>query len=218
MPGLTSLRHPTGLLATAAEPQADGNQPGKIFISAAEHDVAPNRSSIWCYWPACPTRPKGSKCISLFVVPKFHVNADGSVGARNPSTARAWSTRWVIRNATAQIAPSTALAIYGGERTRPAAMFVMMNAARLGVGNQSLGLTEVALQKRAGLCQGPPLQMRSLGRRLKDNKRSTIIVQLRRAKIRLSAIRRRARALQIPTRTPLPDGGAHHPDGEGAQA
>ena len=74
-----------GLLRTKAEPQADGTYKitgAKIFISAGEHDLAPN--IIHLVLARLPDAPKGSKGISLFVVPKFHVKADGSLGERNP--------------------------------------------------------------------------------------------------------------------------------------
>ncbi len=74
-----------GLLRTKAEPQGDGTYKitgNKIFISAGEHDVAEN--IVHLVLARLPDAPKGSKGISLFVVPKFNVNADGSLGSRNP--------------------------------------------------------------------------------------------------------------------------------------
>ena len=73
-----------GLLRTKAEPQADGSYKitgKKIFISAGEHDLAEN--IVHLVLARLPDAPAGSKGISLFVVPKFQVNADGSLGARN---------------------------------------------------------------------------------------------------------------------------------------
>ncbi|PMZ82013.1 acyl-CoA dehydrogenase family protein, partial [Pseudomonas sp. FW215-T2] len=74
-----------GLLRTKAEPQADGTYKitgNKIFISAGEHDFTSN--IVHLVLARLPDAPKGSKGISLFVVPKFKVNADGSLGERNP--------------------------------------------------------------------------------------------------------------------------------------
>ena len=120
----------------------------------------------------------GSKGISLFVVPKFKVNADGSLGERNPIYCTGLEHKMGIHgNATAQIALDGAI----GSPGRPAhkglaAMFVMMNAARLGVGNQSLGLTEVAFQNALAYAKDR-IQMRSLsGTKAKDKEADPIIV------------------------------------------
>jgi alkylation response protein AidB-like acyl-CoA dehydrogenase len=95
-----------------------------------------------------PDAPAGTKGISLFVVPKFKVNADGSWARATPSTAVALEHKMGIHgNATCQMNLDGAVgSLVGQPHKGLAAMFVMMNAARLGVGNQSLGLTEVAYQ------------------------------------------------------------------------
>ena len=104
-----------------------------------------------------PDAPPGSKGISLFVVPKFNVNADGSLGERNGIFCGGLEHKMGIHgNATAQIVLDGAAGTLVGEPNKGLpAMFVMMNAARLGVGMQSLGLTEVAYQNAAGLREGP---------------------------------------------------------------
>jgi alkylation response protein AidB-like acyl-CoA dehydrogenase len=87
------------LVRTRAEPQADGTYRifgTKIFITWGEHDMA-RTSSTWC-WPRAGA-PEGVKGISLFVVPKFLVNADGSLGARNDAHCVASSTSWASRPA-----------------------------------------------------------------------------------------------------------------------
>ncbi len=155
-----------GLLRTKAEPQADGTYKitgNKIFISAGEHDMAAN--IVHLVLARLPDAPKGSKGISLFVVPKFNVNADGSLGARNPIFCTGLEHKMGIHgNATAQIAIDGAIGTLVGQPHKGlAAMFVMMNAARLGVGNQSLGLTEVAFQNALAYAKDR-LQMRSLER------------------------------------------------------
>ena len=153
-----------GMLRTKAEPQGDGSYRltgAKIFISAGEHDLAEN--IIHLVLARLPDAPQGSKGISLFVVPKYLVNADGSLGERNPITCGALEHKMGIHgNATCQINLDGASASLVGEPNRGlAAMFVMMNAARLGVGNQSLGLTEVAYQNAAAYAKDR-IQMRSL--------------------------------------------------------
>ncbi len=153
-----------GLLRTKAEPQPDGScklTGNKIFISAGEHDMAAN--IIHLVLARLPDAPPGSKGISLFVVPKFLVAADGSLGERNPIYCTGLEHKMGIHgNATAQIALDGARGWLVGEPHKGlAAMFVMMNAARLGVGMQSLGLTEVAYQNAAAYAK-ERLQMRSL--------------------------------------------------------
>ena len=138
-----------GLLRTKAEPLADGSYKitgNKIFISAGEHDFTSN--IVHLVLARLPDAPVGSKGISLFVVPKFKVKADGSLGERNPIFCGALEHKMGIHgNATAQINIDGAIGTLVGEPNKGLqAMFVMMNAARLGVGNQSLGLTEVAYQ------------------------------------------------------------------------
>ena len=125
-----------------------------------------------------PDAPAGSKGISLFVVPKYLVNADGSVGERNPIFCGALEHKMGIHgNATCQINLDGAVGSLVGEPHRGlAAMFVMMNAARLGVGNQSLGVTEVAYQNAVAYAKDR-LQMRSLtGPKAADKPADPIIV------------------------------------------
>ena len=138
-----------GLMRTKAEPQADGTYKitgQKIFISAGEHDMAAN--IIHLVLARLPDAPAGVKGISLFVVPKFLPNADGSLGARNPILCTGLEHKMGIHgNATAQIMIDGAIGTLVGQPNKGLnAMFIMMNAARLGVGNQSLGLSEVAYQ------------------------------------------------------------------------
>lgn len=153
-----------GLLRTKAEPQPDGTYRltgEKIFISAGEHDLAPN--IVHLVLARLPDAPAGSKGISLFVVPKYIVNADGSLGARNGIHCGALEHKMGIHgNATCQMVLDGAVGSLVGEPHKGLpAMFVMMNAARLGVGNQSLGLTEVAYQNAVAYARDR-LQMRSL--------------------------------------------------------
>ncbi len=168
-----------GLLRTKAEPQADGSYKitgNKIFISAGEHGMTEN--IVHLVLARLPDAPVGSKGISLFAVPKFKVNADGSIGERNPIFCGALEHKMGIHgNATAQINIDGAIGSLVGQPNKGlAAMFVMMNAARLGVGNQSLGLTEVAYQNALAYAKDR-IQMRSLsGVKAKDKPADPIIV------------------------------------------
>ena len=205
-----------GLLRTKAEPQADGTYKitgAKIFISAGEHDLAPN--IIHLVLARLPDAPKGSKGISLFVVPKFHVKADGSLGERNPIFCAGLEHKMGIHgNATAQLVIEGATGTLVGEPNKGlAAMFVMMNAARLGVGNQSLGLTEVAFQNALAYAKDRT-QMRSLsGVKAKDKDADPIIVHpdVRKMLLTAKAYAEGGRALQIFC-TLLLDKEHHHPD------
>ncbi|WP_417034308.1 acyl-CoA dehydrogenase C-terminal domain-containing protein [Comamonas kerstersii] len=168
-----------GLLRTKAEPQADGTYKitgNKIFISAGEHDFTSN--IVHLVLARLPDAPAGSKGISLFVVPKYKVNADGSLGERNAIYCGGLEHKMGIKaNATAQIVMDGAVGEMVGQPNKGLqAMFVMMNAARLGVGNQSLGLTEVAYQNALAYAKDR-LQMRSLsGTKDKDKPADPIIV------------------------------------------
>jgi alkylation response protein AidB-like acyl-CoA dehydrogenase len=153
-----------GLLRTKAEPQPDGTYRltgNKIFISAGEHDLAEN--IVHLVLARLPDAPVGSKGISLFVVPKFLPNADGSLGERNGIFCGGLEHKMGIHgNATAQIVLDGAVGTLVGQPNKGlAAMFVMMNAARLGVGMQGLGLTEVAYQNAVAYAKDR-IQMRSL--------------------------------------------------------
>jgi alkylation response protein AidB-like acyl-CoA dehydrogenase len=153
-----------GMLRTKAEPQADGTyrlSGQKIFISAGEHDLAPN--IVHLVLARLPDAPPGSKGISLFLVPKFHVHADGTLGERNGIYCGGLEHKMGIHgNATCQMVLDGAVGTLVGQPNKGLqAMFVMMNAARLGVGNQSLGLTEVAYQNALAYAKDR-VQMRSL--------------------------------------------------------
>ncbi|MEP4784956.1 MAG: acyl-CoA dehydrogenase family protein, partial [Erythrobacter sp.] len=138
-----------GMIRTKAEPNADGSYAitgTKIFISAGEHDLTSN--IIHLVLAKTPGAPDSSKGISLFIVPKFVLDDAGEPGARNGVSCGSIETKMGIHgNATCVLNYDGATGYMIGEENRGlAAMFVMMNAARLGVGMQGLGQAEVAYQ------------------------------------------------------------------------
>jgi len=138
-----------GLIKTKAEPAADGTYQvtgTKIFISAGEHDLSQN--IIHLVLAKIPGGPEGTKGISLFIVPKFTLDADGNPGARNAVSCGSIEEKMGIHaNSTCVMNYDGATGwLIGEENKGLAAMFIMMNAARLGVGLQGLGIGEVAYQ------------------------------------------------------------------------
>ncbi|RDC59911.1 3-methylmercaptopropionyl-CoA dehydrogenase [Alteripontixanthobacter maritimus] len=138
-----------GLIRTKAEPQADGSYAitgTKIFISSGEHDLTDN--IIHLVLAKTPGAPDSSKGISLFIVPKVLVNEDGSLGEKNTLACGSIEHKMGIHgNSTCVMNYDGATGYMVGEENRGlAAMFIMMNAARLGVGIQGLGQAEVSYQ------------------------------------------------------------------------
>ncbi|MCH4892537.1 acyl-CoA dehydrogenase [Sphingomonas sp. SFZ2018-12] len=138
-----------GLIRTRAEPNADGSYSitgTKIFISSGEHDLTSN--IIHLVLAKTPGAPESTKGISLFVVPKFIVNDDGSLGERNAVTCGSIEHKMGIHgNSTCVMNYDGAKGWLVGEEMKGlAAMFIMMNVARLGVGLQGLGVGETAYQ------------------------------------------------------------------------
>src|SRR6476661_7483727 len=160
-----------GLLKTRAEENPDGSYSitgTKIFISSGEHDLAEN--IIHLVLAKRAGAPDNVKGISLFVVPKFLVNDDGSLGERNPVTCGALEKKMGIHgNATCVLNYDGAKGWIVGEAEKGlAAMFIMMNAARLGVGLQGLAQGEVAYQNAASYARD-----RRQSRALKESERDT---------------------------------------------
>ena len=205
-----------GLLRTKAEPMLDGSyrlSGAKIFISAGEHELASN--IVHLVLARLSDAPKGTKGISLFAVPKFLPNADGTLGARNAIFCGALEEKMGIHgNATCQLNLDGATGWLIGEPNKGlAAMFVMMNAARLGVGMQSLGLTEVAYQNAVSYAKDR-LQMRSLsGPKAPDKAADPIIVHpdVRRMLLTARAYAEGSRAFTSYVALQI-DREAHHPD------
>ncbi len=138
-----------GLMRTKAEPQADGSYKitgQKIFISAGDHDLADN--IIHLVLAKIVGGPEGIKGVSLFIVPKFAVNDDGSLGARNAvSVGKIEEKMGIHGNATCVMNYDGATGyLLGEEHKGMRAMFTMMNEARLGVGLQGYAQAEAAYQ------------------------------------------------------------------------
>ncbi|MGV6802675.1 MAG: acyl-CoA dehydrogenase C-terminal domain-containing protein [Ruegeria sp.] len=138
-----------GLMRTKAEPQGDGSYKitgQKIFISSGDHDMADN--IIHLVLAKIPGGPEGIKGVSLFIVPKFLVNEDGSLGERNGvSVGKIEEKMGIHGNSTCVMNYDGATGwLLGEEHKGMRAMFTMMNEARLGVGMQGLSQAEAAYQ------------------------------------------------------------------------
>ncbi len=154
-----------GLLRTRAVPQADGSYKvsgSKIFISAGEHDLTEN--IIHLVLARLPDAPRGSRGISLFLVPKFIPAADGRPGARNGVICTGLEHKMGINgSATCQLTFEDAIGwLVGSPNKGLATMFTMMNSARLAVGIQGLGVAETSYQGAVAYARDR-LQGRSLG-------------------------------------------------------
>jgi len=191
-----------GLLRAKAVKQADGSYKitgTKIFISAGEHDLTEN--IIHLVLARIEGAPAGIKGVSLFVVPKILVNADGSLGERNGVSCGALEHKMGIHgNATCVLNYDNATGwLIGEENKGMQGMFVMMNEARLGVAVQGLAQSEVAYQNAVIYAQ-ERLQGRSLtGAKATDKPADPIIVHpdIRRTLLTIRAFNEAARAFVI---------------------
>jgi alkylation response protein AidB-like acyl-CoA dehydrogenase len=174
-----------GLLKTRAEPaQAESGDHKtykitgtKIFISAGEHDLTEN--IVHLVLARLPDAPEGSRGISMFIVPKFTVNDDGSLGARNTVAAGAIEHKMGIHACSTCVINLDGAEGYliGQPNKGLMAMFTMMNAARLSVGVQGLALAERALQNSLNYAR-ERLQSRSLsGPKFPDKPADNLLVQ-----------------------------------------
>jgi alkylation response protein AidB-like acyl-CoA dehydrogenase len=168
-----------GLLKTRAEPVGDGSYKitgTKIFISAGDHDLAEN--IIHLVLARLPDAPAGSRGISMFIVPKFKVK-DGKPGERNNVYAGAIEHKMGIRGSATCVMNFDDAEGYliGQPHKGLAAMFTMMNAARLSVGVQGLALSERAWQNSLNYAR-ERLQSRSLsGPKFPDKPADNLLVQ-----------------------------------------
>ncbi|MEA3017718.1 MAG: 3-(methylsulfanyl)propanoyl-CoA dehydrogenase [Sphingomonadales bacterium] len=192
-----------GLLRTKAEPQADGSYKitgTKIFISSGEHDLSEN--IIHLVLAKIAGAPDNVKGISLFIVPKFLVEENGSLGERNGVVCGSIEEKMGIHgNSTCLLNYDDAVGYLVGEPEKGlAAMFIMMNAARLGVGLQGLAQGEIAYQNAVAYARDRR-QGRALvpGEREPDAKADPIIVHpdVRRMLMEMKAFNEAARALVL---------------------
>ena len=169
-----------GLLKTRAEPVGNGSyriSGTKIFITAGEHDFVDN--ILHLVLARLPDAPRGVKGISLFIVPKFKVGRDGTVGERNTLGAGSIEHKMGIKGSATCVMNFDGAEgwLVGQPNKGLAAMFTMMNTARLAVGLQGLGLTERAYQNSLAYAR-ERLQMRSLsGAKFPDKPADPLIVQ-----------------------------------------
>ena len=213
-----------GALRTAAEPISQGEHAGKyrltgqkIFITFGEHELAEN--IVHLVLARLPGAPEGSKGISLFLVPKYHVQPDGSLGATNDLRAVSLEHKLGIH------ASPTCVMSYGdngecigelvGEEHRGlAAMFTMMNSARINVGSQGVQIAERALQQ-ASTYAAERIQSPRAG---SGSRASVAIIEhpdVRRMVLRMRALTEAARALLYYTAGQVDRGALGKP---GAQA
>lgn len=141
-----------GIIKTKAEPNADGSYAitgTKIFITGGDHDLSEN--IIHLVLAKTPDAPAGSRGISLFIVPKFLVNSDGSLGARNAVGPGSIEHKMGIKASATCVMNFDGATGYlvGKENEGLAAMFVMMNYERLSMGIQGIGASEYAYQNAA---------------------------------------------------------------------
>ncbi|MDP9837844.1 alkylation response protein AidB-like acyl-CoA dehydrogenase [Neorhizobium huautlense] len=191
-----------GLLRTKAVPQGDGSYKisgQKIFISAGEHGMTDN--IIHLVLARIEGAPEGTKGISLFIVPKFMVGEDGSLGARNGVTCGALEEKMGIHgNSTCVMNYDEATGyLIGAENKGLSAMFVMMNEARLGVGLQGLSIAETAYQNAVAYAN-ERIQGRSLsGPKAPDKKADPIIVHpdIRRSLMTIKSFNEAGRAFLL---------------------
>ncbi|RWX76929.1 acyl-CoA dehydrogenase [Neorhizobium lilium] len=191
-----------GLLRTKAVPTGDGAyriSGQKIFISAGEHSMTDN--IVHLVLARIEGAPEGTKGISLFIVPKFLVNQDGSLGARNGVSCGAIEEKMGIHgNSTCVMNYDEATGyLIGAENKGLSAMFVMMNEARLGVGLQGLSISEIAYQNAVTYARDR-IQGRSLsGPKAPDRQADPIIVHpdIRRSLMTIRAFNEAGRAFLL---------------------
>ena len=191
-----------GQLRTKAEPQDDGSfkiTGTKIFVSSGEHDLTEN--IIHFVLARLPDAPEGIKGLSLFLVPKYLINADGSIGARNAVSCGALEEKMGIHgNATAVLNYDGATGwLVGNPNEGIKPMFLMMNIARIGVGVQGLGLSEVAYQNAADYARERRQGRAITGVKDPDEAADLIIVHpdVRRMLLELKAFNEGARAFAL---------------------
>lgn len=189
-----------GLLRTKAEPQDDGTYRitgTKIFISAGEHDLTEN--IVHLVLARITGAPAGVKGISMFIVPKFMITEHGGVGERNSAGCGSIEQKMGIKgSATCVMNYDGAIGYLIGQPNKGMrAMFTMMNDARLGVGIQGLGLSEIAYQNAAAYAKERTQGRSITGAKMPDQAADPIIVHpdVRRMLLTMRAFNEGARAL-----------------------
>ena len=211
-----------GLIRTRAVPQEDGSYAvtgNKIFISAGEHDLAEN--IVHLVLAKLPDAPSGTRGISLFLVPKFLPGEDGRPGVRNGVSCTSIEHKMGIKaSATCAMAFDGATGwLVGRPHKGLSAMFTMMNAARLSVGVQGLGLAEVSYQNAVAYAKDR-LQGRALGGAAEPDKPADPILvhpDVRRMLLTMRAQIEGCRALAMLTALEQ-DVATRHPDAAERQA
>ena len=191
-----------GLVRTAAKPNADGSfaiSGTKIFISSGEHELTEN--IIHLVLARLPDAPSGIKGISLFLVPKFMVDSSGVVGKRNAVRCEGIEHKMGLHaSPTCVMNYDNAVGyLVGAPNKGMKAMFTMMNAARLYVGVQGLGIGEVAYQNALSYAK-ERLQSRAItGTKMPDKPADPIIVHadVRRMLLTMQAFTEGSRALAM---------------------
>ena len=191
-----------GIIRTKAEPQADGSyliSGTKIFITGGEHDLCDNH--IHLVLAKLPDAPTGSRGISLFLVPKFHVNADGSLGERNPVAAGSIEHKMGIKGSATCVMNFDAAKGYlvGKVNEGLAAMFVMMNYERLSMGIQGLGASEAAYQNAAAYARDRLQGRSATGVKMPEKNADSLLVHpdVRRMLLKIRANNEAGRAFAI---------------------
>lgn len=206
------------LVRTRAEPQGDGSYKifgTKIFITYGEHDMAEN--IVHLVLARVVGAPEGVKGISLFLVPKFLVNADGSLGARNDVHCVSIEHKMGIKASPTAVLQfgdhGGAIGTLVGEENRGLEyMFIMMNAARYGVGIQGIGIADRAYQKAVAYAKDR-VQSRPVDG---SQPRSVPIIHhpdVRRMLMTMRALTEGCRAMAS-TAAAAFDAAHHHPDAE----
>ena len=183
-PGAMDLTEPhcgtdLGIIRTKAEPNADGSfaiSGTKIFITWGEHDMAEN--IIHLVLAKLPGAPAGPKGISLFLVPKFLVNDDGSLGERNPMSCGSIEHKMGIKGSATCVMNFDGAKgwLVGEENKGLAAMFTMMNYERVAVGIQGLGIAENSYQNAVAYANDRLQSRAPTGKQFPDKAADPIIV------------------------------------------
>ena len=205
-----------GLIRSRAEPDGKGGyliSGSKIFISAGEHDLTEN--ILHLVLAKLPDAPPGTRGISLFLVPKFQVKSDGTLGPGNGVSCGSIEHKMGIKASSTCVInfDSARGALVGDPHKGMRAMFTMMNGARLGVGIQGLGLAETAYQSAAAYAK-ERLQGRALtGPKRPDKPADPIIVHpdVRKNLMTMRAYNEAARAMAVWIGMAL-DVAERHPD------